>query len=139
MVLSFITSGPNSYLGPKNRYEKSFEGNLSLLMSANIESLMAIHEIGDIMAESIHKYFNTQSNIEMIQICMQAGIAFEKVEKIHSSKYYGKIFVFTGSLQKFTRKDAQNMVEKLGARTSNSVSSNSNPVSFYGNPVTVTR
>ena len=106
--------------------EKSFEGNLSLLMSANIESLMAIHEVGDIMAESIHKYFNTQSNIEMIQLCMQAGIAFEKVEKIHSSKYYGKIFVFTGSLQKFTRKDAQNMVEKLGARTSNSVSSKTN-------------
>ena len=45
---------------------------------------------------------------------------------IHSSKYYGKIFVFTGSLQKFTRKDAQNMVEKLGARTSNSVSSKTN-------------
>ena len=95
-------------------------------MSANIESLMKIHEIGDIMAESIHEYFNTQSNIEMIQACIQAGITFKKVNKIQPSKYSGKIFVFTGSLEKFTRKDAQNMVENLGARASNSVSSKTN-------------
>ena len=62
--------------------EKSFEGNLSFLMSANIESLMKIHEIGDIMAESIHEYFNTQSNIEMIQTCIQAGITFKKVNDL---------------------------------------------------------
>ena len=106
--------------------EKSFEGNLSLIMIADIESLMEIHEIGDIMAESIHAYFNTQSNIDMIQTCVQAGITFKKVAKIQPSEYSGKIFVFTGSLEKFTRKDAQNLVEKVGGRVSNSVSSKTN-------------
>ena len=102
--------------------EKSFEGDLSFLMNATMESLMEIHEIGDIMAESIHEYFNLESNITMIQGCMQSGITFKKIEKIQASKFSGKIFVFTGSLEKFTRKDAQGMVENLGARSSNSVS-----------------
>jgi DNA ligase (NAD+) len=106
--------------------EKSFEGDLSLFMNANMESLMIIHEIGDIMAESIHEYLSAQSNIEMIQTCMNAGITFKKIGKIQPSEYSGKIFVFTGSLEKFTRKNAQNMVENLGARASNSVSSKTN-------------
>ncbi len=106
--------------------EKSFEGDLSLLMNATMESLMEIHEIGDIMAESIHEYFNLESNITMIQACMQSGITVKKIEKIQSSKFSGKIFVFTGSLEKFTRKDAQDMVENLGARSSNSVSRKTN-------------
>ena len=95
-------------------------------MNATMESLMEIHEIGDIMAESIHEYFNLESNITMIQACMQSGITVKKIEKIQSSKFSGKIFVFTGSLEKFTRKDAQDMVENLGARSSNSVSRKTN-------------
>ena len=106
--------------------EKSFEGNLFLLMNATMESLMKIHEIGDIMAESIHEYFSMHHNIKMIKTCLDAGVYFKKVEKIQPSKYSGKIFVFTGSLEKFTRKNAQDMVESMGARASNSVSSKTN-------------
>jgi DNA ligase (NAD+) len=67
-----------------------------------------------------------ESNIAMIQACMQSGITFKKIEKIQASKFSGKIFVFTGSLEKFTRKDAQDIIENLGARASNSVSSKTN-------------
>jgi len=54
---------------------------------------------------------------------MDFGIQFAEVEQIQKSEFLGKTFVFTGSLEKFTRKDAQSMVEKLGARASGSVSS----------------
>jgi len=54
---------------------------------------------------------------------LQAGIQFDEVEPIQESEFTGKTFVFTGSLGKFSRKDAQTMVEKLGARASGSVSS----------------
>ena len=54
---------------------------------------------------------------------MDSGIKFAEVEKIQQSEFSGKTFVFTGSLEKFTRSDAQSMVEKLGARASGSVSS----------------
>ena len=87
---------------------------------------MKIHEIGDIMAESIHEYFSMHHNIKMTQTCLDAGVCFKKVEKIQPSKYSGKIFVFTGSLEKLTRKNAQDMVESMGARASNSVSSKTN-------------
>ena len=48
---------------------------------------------------------------------------FPDVELIQKSQFTGKTFVFTGSLEKFTRENAKSMVEKLGARASGSVSS----------------
>lgn len=103
--------------------EKSFGGNLDKLMQAKMKELTVIHEIGKIMAESIVKFFADTSNQRIVQACMDSGIQFEKVEKMQESVYTGKTFVFTGSLEKFTRKDARVMVEKLGARASGSVSS----------------
>jgi DNA ligase (NAD+) len=103
--------------------EKSFSGNLENLMDAGIEALTAIHEIGGIMAESIVNFFQDDTNQKVIKACLKAGIHFEAVEQIQESEFTGKTFVFTGSLEKFSRKDAQSMVEKLGARASGSVSS----------------
>ena len=103
--------------------EKSFSGNLKNLMNAEIEALTAIHEIGGIMAESIVNFFQDNTNQKVIKACLKAGIQFDEVEQIQESEFTGKTFVFTGSLEKFSRKDAQSMVEKLGARASGSVSS----------------
>ena len=103
--------------------EKSFGGNLENLMNADIEALTAIHEIGGIMAESIINFFQDDTNQKVITACLQAGIQFDEVEPIQESEFTGKTFVFTGSLEKFSRQDAQSMVEKLGARASGSVSS----------------
>jgi DNA ligase (NAD+) len=104
--------------------EKSFSGNLDKLMQADMDQLTTIHEVGGIMAESIVDFFADQSNQRVVQACMDSGIKFAEVEKIQQSEFSGKTFVFTGSLEKFTRSDAQSMVEKLGARASGSVSSN---------------
>ncbi len=106
--------------------EKSFGGKLSSLMNADVNSLKEIHEIGDIMAESIFDFFNDENNKNMIEKCLNSGIQFAKVVKNKPSKHSGKIFVFTGTLEKFSRKDAQTMVEKVGARASNSISSKTN-------------
>ena len=103
--------------------EKSFGGKLSSLMNADVNSLKEIHEIGDIMAESIFNFFNDENKKNMIEKCLNSGIQFAKIEKNKPSKHSGKIFVFTGTLEKFSRKDAQTMVEKVGARASNSISS----------------
>ena len=104
--------------------EKSFSGNLDKLMQAEIDELTTIHEVGEIMAESIVDFFADRSNQRVVQACMDSGIKFAEVEKIQQSEFSGKTFVFTGSLEKFTRSDAQSMVEKLGARASGSVSNN---------------
>jgi len=88
-----------------------------------MEDLTVIHEIGEIMAESIVNFFADTSNQRVIQVCMNSGIQFAEVEQIQESQFTGKTFVFTGSLEKFNREDAKSMVEKLGARASSSVSS----------------
>jgi DNA ligase (NAD+) len=75
------------------------------------------------MAESIVDFFADRSNQRAVQGCVNSGIQFKEVEQIQESEFTGKTFVFTGSLEKFSRKDAQSMVEKLGARASGSVSS----------------
>ena len=103
--------------------EKSFSGNLEALMNATNVELTAIYEVGDIMAESIYNFFQEPNNKKVVQECLDLGVKFAEMEKIQKSEYMGKSFVFTGSLEKFSRKDAQSMVEKLGARSSGSVSS----------------
>ena len=104
--------------------EKSFGGNLDKLMQTDMDELTTIHEVGEIMAESIMNFFADITNQRIVQACMDSRIQFTEVEQIQQSKFTGKTFVFTGSLEKLTRKDAQSMVEKLGARASGSVSSN---------------
>jgi DNA ligase (NAD+) len=103
--------------------EKSFSGSVKKLTNANMEQLTEIYEIGEIMAESICNFFQESNNRKVIQACLDAGVHFSEVEQIQESEYTGKTFVFTGSLEKFNRNDAQSMVEKLGARASSSVSS----------------
>ena len=102
--------------------EKSFSGNLEALMNATNLELTAIYEVGEIMAESIYNFFQEPNNKKVVQECLDLGVKFAEMEKIQKSDYMGKSFVFTGSLEKFSRKDAQSMVEKLGARASGSVS-----------------
>ena len=102
--------------------QKFFSGNIEKLTSATVTDLTRIHEIGEIMAQSIVDFFTDPTNLHLIQSCLDSGVSFEMVEEIKASGITGKIFVFTGSLLKFTRKEAQGMVEKLGARASGSVS-----------------
>ena len=102
--------------------QQAFSGNVEKLTSATVTDLTRIHEIGEIMAQSIVDFFTDPTNLHLIQSCLDSGVSFEMVEEIKASGITGKIFVFTGSLLKFTRKEAQGMVEKLGARASGSVS-----------------
>ena len=78
------------------------------------------------MAKSILNFFQESNNRKVVQACLNAGVQFAKVEKIMITEYLEKIFVFTGSLEKFNRNDSKVMVEKLGARVSGSVSSKTN-------------
>ncbi len=104
--------------------EQAFGGDFEKLRTATYEQLLEIHEIGEIMARSILDFFADPSNVDIIDRLLANGLAFKTVQKPESSAFAGKIFVFTGSLEKFTRSEAKAMVEKLGARASGSVSKN---------------
>ena len=96
--------------------EKYSYGSMQYLMNANEEDLVNINEVGLIMAKSLTDFFNKNINIENINRCLDAGVSFKKIKTLKPSSITGKIFVFTGSLDNYSRKDAQELIESYGAR-----------------------
>ncbi|MCX8012308.1 MAG: NAD-dependent DNA ligase LigA [Desulfobacterota bacterium] len=93
------------------------------LMDAREEELMQINEIGPEVARSIVSFFSQKSNRELIEKLKSAGIKLiTPKKKIAEGKLQGKIFVFTGTLARFTREEAKNLVESLGGQVNSSIS-----------------
>lgn len=98
--------------------------NIDKLITASKEDLIAVHEIGDKIAESIYNWFKNEDNLKLIEELKKLGLKFEKEEdnNPNSDKLLGKTFVFTGELERMGRKEAAKIVENLGGRETKSVS-----------------
>ena len=97
-------------------------GDLDAIMSAAPEELEEIDEVGPIVAASIHSFFSGESNRAIVERCLASGVMLENPPTLsESTPLEGKTFVFTGSLEKFTRSEAKEMVEHLGGRAGGSV------------------
>ena len=93
------------------------------LASASFEELSEINDIGAVMANSIREFFTQEQTKELIQKLKDAGVNMECLEeKSDDNRFEGKTFVLTGSLELFTRKEAEDIIEKFGGKTSSSVS-----------------
>lgn len=90
------------------------------------EYLTHLQDIGPKVANSIHQFFNTEHNLLLIDDLKQLGLNVSNNESSEASsdKLKGKSFLFTGSLIKFTRDEAKEMVEQNGGKLLSSVSKN---------------
>ena len=104
--------------------EKQFSGNLGEFQNADVEELENIDEIGPIVAETVVQFWSDKSNKLIVQNCLDKGVSLAEIEIKEYQLFEGQIFVFTGSLENFTRKNAKDMVEDLGGKASSSVSKN---------------
>ncbi|NQU27437.1 MAG: NAD-dependent DNA ligase LigA [Candidatus Marinimicrobia bacterium] len=104
--------------------EKEFAGNIDRFIQSTMEELIEIYEVGPIVAEGVVRFWSDDSNRAVIKACLQAGLTLVKPERPAGADLTGKTFVFTGSLEKFSRTAAKEMVEKLGGRASGSVGKN---------------
>lgn len=98
--------------------------SLKTLMMATIEELEAIDEVGPIVAQSIISFFNNTENRTIIYACLSKGVtpvAPEEIEEFHPA-VTEKLFVFTGTLEKYSRQEAEEIVQNLGGKTAKSVS-----------------
>lgn len=106
------------------------------LEAASFEELTNIPDIGDIIARSIIDYFNKEENKETLQELKDLGINMtytgEKVKE--SEEFNNKTFVLTGSLEIFTREEAEEKIELLGGKASGSVSKKTSVVIVGANP-----
>ena len=97
--------------------------SLEDLARASVEQLLAIHEIGDKVAESIVDYFNNPEKKLLLKKLQNAGVEPQGEVVIQKDgPLDGKTFVITGTLSRWSRKEAEERVEQLGGRASGSVS-----------------
>ena len=100
-------------------------GSLERLMSASVEELDAIPEIGLTVAESVRDWFDDEGNRALCDRLRAAGIKTEADRKSSGEtdeRFAGKQFVLTGTLASFTRDEARALIEARGGRVNSSVS-----------------
>ena len=102
--------------------EKEFKGNIESFRKSNIENLESIDEVGPIVAKTIIKFWNESSNVQIVDSCLSLGVELAPVSTPISKKLKNKVFVFTGTLTKFNRNEAKDLVASNGGKTSNSIS-----------------
>jgi DNA ligase (NAD+) len=95
--------------------------NLETLMEAGEERLMEIPTVGPEVAKSIVSFFREERNRKVIEKMIKAGVKVEYKQIKKSDSLKGKAFVFTGTLESFTREEAIRIVEELGGRVPSSV------------------
>ena len=102
--------------------------NIDILMSASIEELEAIRDIGDVTAKSVYDYF--QKNKELITSLKEIGINMEYIgkKKGYNELVSGKKFVITGTIAGISRNEIKEKLETYNAKVTSSVSKNTDIV-----------
>ncbi len=97
-------------------------GSVDALMNADKEQITATPDVGEKMAESIVSYFSNEKNKEFIEKFKNAGVNTEYIQTATGNSLEGRIFVLTGTLEKFKRSEAKSLIENNGGVVSGSVS-----------------
>jgi len=100
-------------------------GNLEALLAADAEQLLAVPDVGPIVAQSITEFFAEPHNREVIAALRAAGVTWPEAQARQASMQTalsGKTFVLTGTLPNMTREDAKARIEELGGKVAGSVS-----------------
>ena len=103
--------------------------SMDKLMEASLESLCEKDDIGLIIAESIYNFFREEQTIDLINRLKSYGVNMEAQNDEESDgRFSGMTFVLTGSLEKYSRDEASEIIEKYGGKTSSNVSKKTNYV-----------
>ncbi len=108
-------------------------GDLKKISKTEEEKLANIEDIGQIVAQSIVKWFNYRRNRDLINNLIKNGVKIGRV-KIFEKKLSGLIFVLTGELDSYTREKSKTKIRQFGGEISNSVSKNTDFVVYGNNP-----
>lgn len=93
------------------------------LMNASIINLNSIEEVGEIIANNIYEFFAQDQTIDLINKLKEANVNMQYLkEDFNDERFYGQTFVLTGTLEKYTRDEASEIIESFGGKTSGSVS-----------------
>ena len=96
--------------------------NMDSILDASFDEISMIEDIGPVIADSVYNFFAQEQTRDLINKLKEAGINMEYKEEAGDERFYGKTFVLTGSLEKYSRDEASEIIERLGGKTSGSVS-----------------
>ncbi len=98
-------------------------GTLKRLQETKSEELETIHDVGPVVAASIHAWFRDKTNQRFVQQLLDHGVSIEQ-QTFHASRstLHGMTFVLTGTLESMTRDGAKEKIRSLGGEVSESVS-----------------
>lgn len=107
-------------------------GDMDALMAAGVEQLTAIPEVGPKMAESIVTYFQSAAAQQLIARLKAAGVNMRYLggegDAARPQPLAGKTVVLTGTLSRFDRKRASELIASLGGKVTGSVSAKTDVV-----------
>lgn len=97
--------------------------HLEEMMQTSYEEFLEIDEIGEIMAESLVKFFANEQTRDLIQKLKQVGVNMQgNKQEMIDNRFAGMTFVLTGTLPTLSRNEATEMIESRGGKTSGTVS-----------------
>ena len=100
-------------------------GTLDKVMTASVEQLLEVPDVGPIVAASIHTFFAQPHNVEVVEQLLAAGVAPKESAGEADDRprpLLGKTLVLTGTLPTLSRDEAQALIEEAGGKVSGSVS-----------------
>ncbi|MDL2238471.1 NAD-dependent DNA ligase LigA, partial [Christensenellaceae bacterium OttesenSCG-928-K19] len=123
MLSNFIYALGISNVGKKTAGDlaknfHTYEG----IKNASYDELVAIKDIGGIVANDIITFFHTQEYLKVMDELFAAGVQPQEEQAVQGGIFDGKTFVLTGTLAHYTRKQAQELIEAQGGRVNSSVS-----------------
>jgi DNA ligase (NAD+) len=99
-------------------------GQLDRIMDASVEALAEVSDVGPVVAQSIHTFFEQPHNREVVEQLRACGLQWEEGEPAARAPQplAGKTFVLTGTFPTLSRDEAKDLLESAGAKVAGSVS-----------------
>jgi len=109
-------------------------GTLDAVTEADREALEAVPDVGPTVAAEIGEFFRSERNRRVVEQLRERGVEPQETDVETGDALAGHTFVFTGTLERFTREEAQSLVEREGASATSSVSGNTDYLVAGENP-----
>ncbi len=102
-------------------------GSMDRLVKASAERLARVPGLGEVVAHSVHPFFHSDAGRKTVEALRHFGVKMTEQAARKGArtkgKLAGKTLVVTGTLQRFTREEVEDLIHRLGGKAASSVSS----------------
>jgi len=112
-------------------------GSLDKIIEATEQDLLAVADVGPVVAARIRAFFDEPHNIDVIKRLRKAGVQWPDTEPrlpAGQGTLSGRTFVLTGTLSGMTREEAKSLIQARGGKVTGSVSAKTDYVVFGDKP-----